>query len=189
MKSNDENFVQRLKRQKEDALEFIVDKYFPLVKGVTYKILSPLQNNDGLIEECMNDIFLSIWNHSKKFKGDSTDFKKWIYAVAKFKAIDYYRRAVKKVDFPSEHLEGMVEKSAEEELILMENRLELVELINHLDPLDQQIFLMKFFLGYSSEDISIKFGMTKASIDNRIYRGKKKLHKNAVHLTLRGSSI
>ena len=36
MKSNDKNFIQRLQRQKEDALEFIVDHYLPLIKGITY---------------------------------------------------------------------------------------------------------------------------------------------------------
>ena len=38
-------------------LEFIVDTYLPLIKGITYKVLSPLEN-DGVIEECINDIFL-----------------------------------------------------------------------------------------------------------------------------------
>lgn len=38
MKSTDHNFIKRLKRQKEDALEYAVDKYLPLVKGITYNV-------------------------------------------------------------------------------------------------------------------------------------------------------
>ena len=45
MKSNEKNFIKRLQRQKEDALEFIVDTYLPLIKGITYKVLSPLEND------------------------------------------------------------------------------------------------------------------------------------------------
>ena len=56
MKSNEKNFIKRLQRQKEDALEFVVDTYLPLIKGITHKVLLPIQN-DGLIEECINDIF------------------------------------------------------------------------------------------------------------------------------------
>lgn len=56
MKSNDSNFIQRLQRQKEGALEFIVDKYLPLIKGITNKVLGPL-NNEGVMEECFNDVF------------------------------------------------------------------------------------------------------------------------------------
>ncbi|PGZ90938.1 sigma-70 family RNA polymerase sigma factor [Bacillus sp. AFS029533] len=188
MKSNDKNFIQRLQRQKEDALEFIIDQYLPLIKGVTHQVLSPL-NNNGIIEECINDIFLSIWNNSKKFNGDSTDFKKWIYAIAKFKAIDYYRRIRKNVEFTSTNMDLTAEKSVEDEIICMEDQNELITLINQLEPVDRDIFIMKYFLGLKTEVISTKLGLTKASIDNRIYRGKKKLSKKATNLNLGGSLI
>jgi RNA polymerase sigma-70 factor, ECF subfamily len=183
MKSNESNFIHRLQRQKEDALEFIVDKYLPLIKGITYKVLSPL-NNNGVKEECINDIFLSIWNNSRKFNGNSSDFKKWICAIAKFKAIDYYRQANKRLEITSDNMDQNVQKSAEEELLLVEDKNELLKLINQLEPVEREIFIMKFFLGLKSEDISIKLGLTKASVDNRIYRGKKKLNQQATNLKL-----
>lgn len=188
MKSNDKNFIQRLQRQKEDALEFIVDQYLPLIKGITYKVLAPLEN-DGVIEECVNDIFLSIWNHSAKFHGDSIDFKKWICAIAKYKAIDYYRKATKKVEFTSSDLDLTPEKSAEDQLIMIEDKTELIKLINLLEPVDRDIFIMKFFLGLKTEDISKKLGLTRAAVDNRIYRGKKKLTAKAAGFHLGGSVL
>lgn len=188
MKSNDQNFIHRLQRQKEDALEFVVDTYLPLIKGITYKVLSPLEN-DGVIEECINDIFLSIWNNAKKFQGDSFDFKKWICAIAKFKAIDYYRKASKKMEFSSNDMDVNSEKSVEEELIMIEDKAELIKLINLLEPVDRDIFIMKFFLGLKTEDISKKLGLTRSAIDNRIYRGKKKLNHKVTNFKLGGSSF
>lgn len=188
MKANEKNFIRRLQRQKEDALEFVVDKYLPLIKGVTYNVLSPL-GNDGITEECINDVILSIWNHSGKFSGDVADFKKWICAIAKFKAIDYYRKAIRKEEFASDFMELNAEKSAEEELVAAENKNELIKLINQMDPVDRDIFIMKFFLGFKTEEISKKLGMTRAAVDNRIYRGKKKLHTKAVNLNLGGSTV
>lgn len=188
MKSNEANFIQRLKQKKDDALEFIVDQYSPLVKGVTYKVLGPMKN-DGIIEECINDIFLSIWNNSKKFHGDSRDFKKWICAIAKFKAIDYYRKNSQKTEQALHDIDVYQENSAEDELIMMEDRAELVRLINHLEPVDRDIFIMKFFLGLKTDEIANKLKMTKASIDNRIYRGKKKLNIKAANLHLGGNVI
>jgi RNA polymerase sigma-70 factor (ECF subfamily) len=188
LKSNDNNFIQRLQRQKEDALEFIIDKYLPLIKGITYKVLSPLEN-DGIIEECINDILLSIWSNSNKFHGDSTDFKKWICAIAKYKSIDYYRKANKKVEFTSNYMDLNVEKSVEDELIMMEDKTELIKLINLLEPVDRDIFIMKFFLGIKTEDISTKLGLTKTAIDNRIYRVRKKLYNKVTNLNAGGSSV
>jgi len=187
MKSNDSNFIQRLKRQKEDALEFIVDTYLPLIKGVAHKVLAPL-NNIGVIDECINDVFLSVWNNAEKFNGDSNDFKKWICAIAKFKAIDYLRKASKEMEFASEHMELNAEKSAEDELIMLENRAELIEMINGLEPVERDIFIMKFFLGFKTEDISAKLGLTRASIENRIYRGKKKLSKSLTNINMLGEN-
>lgn len=186
MKISDENFIQLLQQQDEDALEFIVDTYLPLIKGITYKILSSVHNT-GITEECINDTFLSIWKNSRKFKGEnSDDFKRWICAIAKFKAIDYYR----KTNGENRHLvsaEMMVEDeshSAEDELILLEDRNELIKLINHLDPVDRKIFIMKFFLGYKTSDIADKLALTQSSISNRIYRGKKKLNQKVTPITL-----
>ena len=188
MKSTDANFIKRLQRQEEDALEFVIDTYLPLVKGITYKVLIPLKN-EGVIEECINDIFLSIWNNSKKFKGDSIDFRKWICAIAKFKAIDYYRKASKEVEFSSDFMDLNADLSAEDELILLEDRTELIQLINQLEPVERDIFIMKFFLGLKTEEIAKKLGLTNASIDNRVYRGKKKLNKKVTSLELGESRV
>ncbi|MGG3519880.1 sigma-70 family RNA polymerase sigma factor [Bacillus pseudomycoides] len=179
MKSNEKNFIKRLQRQKEDALEFIVDTYLSLIKAIVHKVLIPLKN-DGLIDECINDIFLSVWNNANKFHGEPEDFKKWIAAVAKFKAIDYYRKSIKEVEVTSNDFDVNTGKSIEDELI---------KLINQLEPIDQKIFIMKFLLGLKTEEIGEKLGLTRAAIDNRIYRGKKKLQKNATNLSLGGSVI
>lgn len=183
MRCTEKNYISRLKKGKEDALEFIVDKYLGLVKSAVYKVLSPLER-DGIIDECVNDIFLSVWNNVNKFNGEEIDFKKWIYKVAKFKAIDYYRKEINNSDVTLEDKEMSTNKSVEDEIISTEDRNELIELINILEPIDRDIFTMKFFLGVKSDDIAKKFKLTRAAIDNRIYRGKKKLSKEATRLKL-----
>lgn len=183
MGCNETNYIKRLKKRKEDALEFIVDIYLPLVKGVTYKVLSPLKN-EGIIEECINDIFLSVWNNSEKFTGETDDFKKWICAIAKFKAIDYYRKEVKKSEVVLDKEDLIDNNLVEDKLLLMEEREELIRVINLLGQMDRKIFIMKFFLGMKSDDIALKLGITKASVDNKICRGKKKLKIKLLNLRL-----
>jgi RNA polymerase sigma-70 factor (ECF subfamily) len=43
---------------------------------------------------------------------------------------------------------------------------------------------MKFFLGIKSDDIAKKLGLSRAAVDNRIYRGKKKLSKEIARVKL-----
>ncbi|MFJ7667526.1 sigma-70 family RNA polymerase sigma factor [Lysinibacillus sp. NPDC097195] len=188
MKSNATNFIKRLQSGKEDALEYIVDNYLALIKGISYKVLSPF-NNAGMVDECVNDIFLSIWHHAKDFNGDSAKFKSWICSIAKYKAIDYYRKAAKNLEVSSDCLEPAPSNSAEKDLLQNENRSELMQLIGRLEPIDQQIFIRKFFLGEHSEDIARTLGKTKASIDNRIYRCKKKLKIHATQFLMGGNVV
>ena len=54
----------------------------------------------------------------------------------------------------------------------MEDREELLKLINQLEPLDQKVFIMKYLLGMKTEEIGDKLGLTRAAIDNRVRRGK-----------------
>lgn len=174
MKSNERNYIERLKRRHEDALDYIVDQYLSLVKGTIRKVLGQF-NDTGLIEECINDVFLSVWNNADKFKGETENFKKWIFAISKYKAIDYYRTRVKEAEVVLETVEILGETSAEDELITLENKNEVMRLIDDLEPMDRKIFVLKFLLGYKSTEIATKLNITKAAVDNRIYRGKRKL--------------
>lgn len=176
-RSNESNYIERLKKGKEDALNYIIDKYFSVVKGTVLKVLINL-NKEELIEECINDIFMSIWQNASKFKGNDEDFKKWLYKISKFKAIDYYRKEIRKKEFAEEKIEYGQTKSSEDEFMISEDRKEFIRLINNLQPVDRDIFIMKFLLGMSSNEIAVKTGLSKSAIDNRIYRSKKVLNKN-----------
>ena len=169
---NDKNYIKRLKNKKEDALEFIVDKYLGIVKGTVNKIILPL-NNKEIIEECINDIFLSVWNNSEKFSGDDEDFKKWIYKISRYKAIDCYRKEIRKREILTNEVAVGESKSSEDEFLIREEEHKIINFINDLKPTDRDICVMKFLLGMKNEEISNKLKMSQSAIANRIYRSKK----------------
>ncbi|MEA4900911.1 sigma-70 family RNA polymerase sigma factor [Desulfitobacterium sp.] len=183
---NNNDYIRRLKNKEEDALEFIMDKYFPLVKGIVSHVLLPIGSQE-LVEECISDVFLAVWHHAEKFKGDGEeDFRKWLCAIAKYKAIDFYRRERKCVEIPSSDREGIdlfpSQASAEEQVLFKENTREMRKLLNSFSATDRNIFIMKFFWDMPSEEISRKLGLTKSAVDNRIYRSKKQLVKGVMSL-------
>lgn len=188
MISNETNYIHRLKKRKEDALDYIVDKYLPLVKGIINKVLIPIGDGEG-IEECINDVFISVWNNAEKFNGDASNFKNWICAIAKFKAIDYYRNQKRKAEIILDSVDiienDIIEDNPlEDKLINKENKNQIIKMLNSLEPMDRDIFIMKYFLGYKADEIAGKFGITKASVNNRLYRGKIKLKENMANLKL-----
>lgn len=183
MKSNSENFIKRLKRKKEDALEYTYDKYIPLVKGIVAKVLGRFQDN-GAVEECINDVFLAVWNNSNKFEGDENKFKNWICAIAKFKAVDYYRKLMKNAEDIIDSIDIEEKNTLEDEIMINENKKDVMKLLSELEEVDKQIFIMKYFLGLKAEEIGDKLSISKAAVDSRIYRSKKKLKITARNINL-----
>jgi RNA polymerase sigma-70 factor (ECF subfamily) len=55
MKCNATNFIIRLKKHNEDALEYIIEQYASLVHAISCKILNNISNET--IDECVNDVF------------------------------------------------------------------------------------------------------------------------------------
>ncbi|HWQ43620.1 MAG TPA: sigma-70 family RNA polymerase sigma factor, partial [Desulfosporosinus sp.] len=143
MKKDKKNYIRRLKNRQEDALEFIMDEYFPLVKGIVSHILLPLGRRE-LAEECISDVFLSVWYNAEKFKGESEeDFRRWLCAIAKYRAIDFYRREKKCVEISSSDHERidmfLPEESVEEQVLFKESTKEMEKLLNFFSPIDRNI--------------------------------------------------
>lgn len=174
MKINEENFLPKLKKRDDKALEYIIDIYGSLVNGIVRKVLIPL-NNDGLIEECISDIFLGVWDNIDRFKGDNKNFKSWIGAISKYKAIDYYRKYYNKGESEVIEDERASEGILEDEVIQNIEIKKVINLINELKEPDRSIFIMKFLFGYSSKKISDILNITVSSIDTKISRGRKNL--------------
>jgi RNA polymerase sigma-70 factor (ECF subfamily) len=183
MKVNDKNFIKKLQKGREDALEWTYDKYIPLVKSIVFKVLIRFDDN-GIIEECINDIFLSVWNNCDKFSGDEDNFKNWICSVAKFKAIDYYRNLINKSEIILDCIDLETKNTLEEEILINENRKDVMNLLDELESVDKEIFIMKYFLGLKAEEIGKRLKLSKSSVDSRIYRNKKKLKEKAIEFKL-----
>lgn len=179
MKSSSKNFISRLKKQKEDALDYIIETYMPLVKTIATKILFVNYFED--VEECVNDVFLLVWRNAHQFSGDEKDFKKWIGIIAKSKAIDRYRQAEKRRirELSDDLLQYTASTTQTEDSVIKQEEKDgiLIEL-SQLGELDRDIFILKYYVELSNSEIAQQLNLSKAAVDNRLYRGKKELSAN-----------
>jgi len=162
MRINDENVVRHLRGKNEKALHYVIDIYGGLVKAIVKK---HLYNLEQVQEECIDDVFLAVWNNIDQFSGEKNSLKNWIAVIAKCKSIDYKRKYLKLLQ--EENIEDMALKSpltAEGYLMEKELSYEVDVLLNNLKKEDKE-----------TEDIAREKGIKKSSIYNRLSRGRKKL--------------
>ncbi|MDI2587421.1 sigma-70 family RNA polymerase sigma factor [Psychrobacillus sp. NEAU-3TGS] len=169
------SLINRLQRKDEQALREVIDTYGGYVKAIALKVLLP---NQTAIEECINDVFLTIWQKSAQFTGDEKDFKKWIGVITKYKAIDTYRSLQNKPKTVQLLPSISSKKNLPERIVeLRIQKEQLFISILSLSKNDQEIFLLKYYLGYSNGEIAEMFEISKSAVENRLYRGKLKLTK------------
>lgn len=175
-----EDFIIRLKQQDEQALDHLIDTYMPFLKGICQHILLKSFGYHAA-EECLNDVFLTIWQQAGKFEGTQEDFRKWAGTLAKYKAIDVYRKQQKQ-----QQREAVTDDvrndgrthDTEDAVLQNESRNEMLYRLHELPEGDRDLFLMKYYLDLSNSEIAETLGITLSAVDNRLYRGKRKL----VHL-------
>lgn len=186
MRIDRENFLTQMRRKDEKSLEYIIDIYSSLVNGIVRRVLGPLKN-EGIIEECISDVFLSVWNNIDKFRGDNDNFKSWIGGISKYKAIDYYRKySTEKGN--TEIIDNSISngENLEENIIKGIETRNVMRLINELKEPDKSIFVMKFLFGYSGQKISDALGLTVSNINTRVSRERKRLKEQFENISKEG---
>ncbi|MCT4563368.1 MAG: sigma-70 family RNA polymerase sigma factor [Maledivibacter sp.] len=183
MKITEQNFILHLKNRDEKALEYVIDIYGWIIKSIVKKHLYNLESHQ---EECINDIFLGIWNNVHRFNEDKGTFKSWVAAIAKYKTIDYRRKYLR--DLKNTNIDDMkiiAEDDVFKEVTKQDIDKDLDGLLNCLKDEDKNLFLKLYVEEQEVAHISRETGLKKDVIYNRISRARKKL-KNMFHVIERG---
>ncbi|HHX71115.1 MAG: sigma-70 family RNA polymerase sigma factor [Miniphocaeibacter sp.] len=171
MKINEKNFIKKLINKDEQALIFVMDNYGYLIKKIINKHLFYLENYK---EDCLNEVFLAIWENIEDFDSEISSFTNWICVIAKYKSIDYLRKYLEKSK--TENIEEL-NISVEPEKMEIELIEEFEDLISPLNEEDKEIFRNRFYDEISYDIISQKMNLSKGAVYNRVLRGKKKIRE------------
>lgn len=189
MKISKDNFINEIKRRNPKALDFIVDEYSNLVFKIISNVLNTSFYSDH-IEECLNDTFWAVWNNIDSFDENKGEFKHWICAISKFKAIDHKRKLFKtsNVEAIEDHDYNLSSEDNIEDLFIeKENNKELISVINTMNGQDREIFIRRYFLDEKIESIADSFGVNRNLVDKRLSRGRKFLKEKLI--TLKGEIL
>ena len=104
MKAKEDNFVEWIKKRREEGILYVMETYGGLLYSIVRKRLFMAPDR---IEECMNDVFLGIWKNIDSFDESRGTFKNWAAGVARLEALDTLRRIQRELRFQKVSLEDV----------------------------------------------------------------------------------
>ena len=166
--------ARRLKKNDENALAEIIDKFTPLVSTIIYNISNGSLSKDD-IEEAAADTFTALWYHREQIQEDK--LKGFLCCIAKNKAKDKLRKS------KSNLLISLDDVMIEDELVVSEEIEEktihtfLYQALEEIGEPDKEIIIRHYYYYQSAKVISDKMSMNHETVKSKIQRARTKLKK------------
>ncbi len=176
----DAKLLRLLRKSPADGMRVLIDTYLSLV---AYIVKGKLQTAGSAedIEDCISEVFASFYEQIGKIKPELGGVKAYLCAIAKRKAVDYYRlkqRETGRVPLDDEITGNRAGADRlEDAFLLQEDRRALLQAVKSLGEPDNEIIIRKYFWEESSKEIAARLGMTVSAVDTRSFRAVRKLRK------------
>jgi len=195
----DKGVAEGLRQRDPQALEAIIARFSREIFYFMRMILANVGNVQD-VEECVSDLFVSIWQEYEAFDPARGSFRTWLTMRAKYLALDRRRQLLRRQgstitlstlendgDANDTAMDGMskIDRQRAQEYwtessldLLIERREQetyLRQALLQLSELDRQLIYMRYFRLASTDDMAAQTGLSKHAIDTRIWRARKHL--------------
>jgi RNA polymerase sigma-70 factor (ECF subfamily) len=123
-------------------------------------------------EDLVQEVLFAI--HTRRDTYDrSQPFTPWLYAIARYKLLDYLRRSKASArDIPMDHAEHLI---AHNDMDGVESAHDLEYLLGTLQPKPRRAILHIKVEGFSVRETAARIGMTESAVKVSVHRGLKAL--------------
>jgi RNA polymerase sigma-70 factor (ECF subfamily) len=104
--------IKRYLNGDEACLKVLIDRYASPIYNFTLRFIGPIYTPD-----IVQEVFIKVWKNLKNFDEDKSQFKTWLFTIARNSITDYYRKK-KSIPFSSLREEELNENEIEDESIL-----------------------------------------------------------------------
>jgi RNA polymerase sigma-70 factor (ECF subfamily) len=164
--------ISKIKKHNRYAFEILIRQYSKSIYLLTYNILNVCGTKEDM-EECVSDVFIEVWQKINQFNPQRGNFKTWILMLTKYKALSY-KRALSTMHMDNiEDYQIEIGDDVVQQVIERETQEQLIEIINSLSILDRELFIRRYYLEESIQDLMHSFGLSRSAVDNRLLRIRK----------------
>ena len=159
--AGEQALVQASQSGDADAFARLYDAYLARVYRYVYFRVSDKQ----VAEDIASDVFLRAWENLKRYRIGSSPFIAWLYRIAHNAVIDYHRKKKPETLLQAVAVENMAAADKMEDRL--ELKLESEQLrrsLHHLTDEQQQVIILKFIGGLSTQEIARQMGKRQGAV-------------------------
>ena len=160
--------LSRIATGDNEAFKTLFEMFYPKVKIFLVKFLK----DENTAEDISQDIFVKIWTYREALP-DIRSFNTYLYRMTRNAALNHLRGNHSKIDISK--MSVLDDKDIEAEYQTKEKELLIRLTVEYMPPQRQRIFKMSREQGLSNDDIALKLGISKKTVENNITLALKDL--------------
>lgn len=178
--AEDHALIQQLKAGDQAAFEVLYRRYLAQV----YRQARALVGNDTETEEVVQEVFLTLYEKAKTFRGDAA-FSTWLYRLTMNAGLTRLRRRKRsrevnfddhlpKYQADGHHLMPVVDWSQDLEKQLARRELHRIlgQALDQLRPVDKAVVTLSDLEGLPNREIGKALGLSVPAVKTRLHRAR-----------------
>jgi RNA polymerase sigma-70 factor, ECF subfamily len=163
-----------------EAFRSLYDRYGRMVLAIAFRIV----NDRQLAEECVQDVFVELWRHARRFDPSRARVSTWLYAIARNRALDAVRSRGRR-PVPQAEVEPAGSSADTVELVAAaDEAVHVAEVMATLNPTQLEVVQLAYFDGLSHGEIATKLGLPLGTVKSRLRLALDRLRPLAEQLDL-----
>ena len=178
---SEEKLLAKARRFDQKALGEIYDLFSPELYRYAYRLLG----NQQLAEDCVAETFRRFLQALKGGGGPRDHLRAYLFRVAHNWATDYYRRRGPQLVAIEDSPPLISSENPARALDDKEAQAQVREALHKLTPEQQQVIMLKFYEGWSNEEVAQSLKKTVGAVKALQHRGLVTLRRlvNAAQLS------
>ena len=172
--STDEQLIEQIRNNSEDALMELYERYGRLVNGMAFRVLK----DDAIAEEVVQDVFLKLWRQPERWSESRGRISTYLMAITRNAAIDRLRSEQRRPIHTAVPTEDATAELSQDPIvddpIWLEGHV-LRQLLQQLPDDRRTVVELAYFQGMTHSELADYLDIPLGTVKTRLRRGLQQL--------------